>query len=244
MESLVFLVSVGAFILIIVSIFKKARAERAREIRLLLEYGFSGVPQPEQAIFDLVAERHHGERRQIRIKDVFCRSRADGRIYLFTAVTGGSSNTAGQKSVAVVSAYLDLPRFFLCPKLNFGGLIGKALNKLIEHYAGQKLSQVSFEAEPNFDKKYLLFGEDESAVRRLFSDSLRRRLIEKNCRFQIEGVRDMFIFAKYDFKSCKSNRRLDRERLQATIDDAGALLRLFKEVVYTANEQRVEERAR
>jgi hypothetical protein len=146
MEVLSFFISAGAFILIVVPLVKRARAERAREIRLLLEYGFSKVPRAEQAVFDLVAERHQRKRRQIRIKDVFCRSWTEVRIYLFTAVTDRSSNTAGRKLAAIVSPRLDLPCFFLCPKMNFGRLIGKALNKLIEYYVGQKLSQVSFEA--------------------------------------------------------------------------------------------------
>jgi len=244
MEGIVFFVSVGVFILIIVSVVKKARAERAGEIRLLLEYGFFEIPRPEQAFIDLIAELHRRERGRIRIKDVFCRSRADSRIYLFTVMASGSSNTAAPKTAAVVSPYLDLPRFFLCPKLNFGGLIGTALNKIIEKYAGQRLSQVSFDGEYDFDKKYLLFGEDESTVRRLFSDSLRRRLIEKHGLFQIEGVRDTFIFAEYDFKNYKSNRRLNREKLHVIIDDAGTLLRLFREVTFAAGGQRVEEKIR
>jgi hypothetical protein len=81
-------------------------------------------------------------------------------------------------------------------------------------------------------------------MRCLFSDSLRRWLIEKNCLFQIEGVKGTFIFAECDFKNFRSNRRLDREKLQATINDAGTLLRLFREVVYAADGQRVEESVR
>ena len=71
---------------------------------------------------------------------------------------GGGTTTSMQTMYAVMSGELNLPGFYLRPE----GAIEKTLNAVSR-------IDIDFAERPDFSRRFLLYGEDESAIRRLFT---------------------------------------------------------------------------
>jgi len=95
--------------------------------------------------------------------------------YQYTTSGGKNSNTHHQTVACVCDPGLDLPAFELCPE-NLG-------HRLISMFGYQ---DIDFAANPTFSKQFLLRGEHENRVRKLFSNRLRREL-ESRAGWSIEG---------------------------------------------------------
>lgn len=76
-----------------------------------------------------------------------------------------------------------LPKFFLCPE-NFFHKIGDALG----------FKDIDFETHPDFSKRYLLKGQDESKIRDLFKGSVLQIFEQEKKTFTMEAEGDRFIF--------------------------------------------------
>jgi len=123
----------------------------------------------------------------------------------------GKSSTRGRQTIArMQSPFLKLPKFILFPE-DFFAKMGKMLGR----------SDINFPESPEFSKKYVLRGEDESATRAIFSPALRQAL-EPLQHLTVEGAADLlFVF--------RTEHRTEPEELSASIEEDKRILALFVE---------------
>ena len=131
--------------------------------------------------------------------------------YSYTIGSGRSSTTYSQTISRMQSSLLQLPSFILFPETFF--------SKLGDRWATQK--DINFADTPVFSETFILRGEDEAAIRALFTLTLRKAL-EKFTYLSIEGMGDhVFLF--------RNNRRLKPEQFSPTIEENKRILALFFE---------------
>jgi hypothetical protein len=125
--------------------------------------------------------------------------------YRYTTGSGKNSSTSNQTVVAIEAGGAALPDFTLARE-HFFHKIGQAFG----------YQDIDFDAFPEFSKKYLLRGEDETAIRSLFT----RRLIDAytgglDCNLE---VRSGWLFVY------QLGKRVKPELIQARIESAFAFL--------------------
>jgi len=125
--------------------------------------------------------------------------------YRYTVGSGKNSSTSIQTVVAIATGGAMLPDFTLARE-NFFHKIGQAFG----------YQDIDFDMFPEFSKKYLLRGEDESAIRSLFN----QRVIDAymtNVAVNMESREGwLFVFAQ--------GKRLKPEEIQPRIECAFGLL--------------------
>jgi hypothetical protein len=130
--------------------------------------------------------------------------------YQYTIGYGRSSQACCQTISRMQSSLLKLPSFLLFPETIF--------SKLGKLFGG---ADINFTDSPEFSKNYILRGEDEAAIRALFSSTLRQTLAPMR-HLSIEGGADLlFIF--------RANRRIKPAELSASIEEDKRILALFVE---------------
>jgi hypothetical protein len=130
--------------------------------------------------------------------------------YQYTIGHGKSSNTVQQTITRMESGLFRLPAFLLFPE-SFLAKMGKMFGK----------SDINFPESPEFSRKYILRGDDEAAIRTLFTPALRQTL-ESQDRLTIEGAGGLlFIFRK--------GRRLNPDQIAARLEQDKRIAALFFE---------------
>jgi hypothetical protein len=138
--------------------------------------------------------------------------------YEFTVGYGKSQHTIHQTIGRLRAPLLKLPFFLLFPETLFSK-IGVMFGR----------TDVNFPDSPDFSDKYILRGQDEPALRAIFSPALRNALTPLD-HLTIEGADDvLFIF--------RMGRRVKPEDLVARIEEDKKILALFFEAEQ-ANERR------
>lgn len=147
-----------------------------------------------------------------RIRNLMARG-ADStqtRIYDYRYTTGGGqhSHTHMQTVFQFESSRLKLPAFIIRPE-NIFHKIGKSF--------GYK--DIDFEAYPEFSKKYLLRGEDEEAIRKLFNQELIIRF---------EAKKGLIVEGKGPLLICyRSSKRVRPDDLWIMYESMQALCKMF-----------------
>ena len=130
--------------------------------------------------------------------------------YQYTIGHGKSSNTVYQTITRMQSDLFRLPAFLLFPE-GFLAKMGKMFGR----------ADINFPESPEFSRKYILRGDDEAAIRAIFTPAVRQAL-EGQDRVTIEGAGPLlFIFRK--------GRRLKPEELPARIEQDKRIAALFFE---------------
>jgi hypothetical protein len=130
--------------------------------------------------------------------------------YQYTIGHGKSSNTVYQTITRMESGLFNLPAFVLFPE-SFLAKMGKLLGR----------ADINFPESPEFSRKYILRGDDEAAIRALFTPAL-RQAIESQERLTIEGVGPLlFIFRK--------GQRAKPEQIAARLEQDKRIAALFFE---------------
>jgi len=228
MEIFVIFVSGIAIFIIIVTAIRHTQKKKAEQNRLLREFGFVALKSNDPALEERIESLTSPRVKSIRILNVYRLDRGDGMVYIFDLYTGGN-NSSTRKSIAIISDFLRLPRFSLYPKINFAGFIGNALNKMIKYIVSRNLQEIIPDKNPEFMKKYQLFGNDTASVQKIFSGNLPRRILEKNHLYHIEAEGDSILFSKLNPENRQNYYHLDRESLQSIIDDSRMLVRTLQE---------------
>ena len=127
------------------------------------------------------------------IYNVFERKEDDSTIYLFRYRHSSNSSSGGSFSVrqtvaCFVSSKLQFPRFRLAPK--------KSFTKIQMFFREEG---IDFSFHPQFQQSNFLQGENEDAIKKLFSESVLSHFAN-NQELSIEGVDDTFIFYRFDTK--------------------------------------------
>ena len=131
--------------------------------------------------------------------------------YKYTVGGGKSSHTYSQTVASAQLHDMSLPKFSLGPE-SFFHKIGDML--------GYK--DIDFDSNPEFSKRYLLKGPDESAIRKLFTHDI-MHYFEKRTAGTINVETDKNNIIVYT-----SGRRVDAKGLRAFITSASETVNLFK----------------
>jgi hypothetical protein len=130
--------------------------------------------------------------------------------YAYTTDDGESNVTTHQTIARIQAPLLKLPSFLLFPETIF--------SKIKVLFGGV---DVNFPDSPGFSDKYILRGQDEAALRAIFSPALRQAL-EPLHHLTIEGADDaLFIF--------RAGRCIEPDELVARIEENKRILALFFE---------------
>lgn len=138
--------------------------------------------------------------------------------YSYTRDDAESTTTIHQTIARIQAPLLKLPSFLLFPETIF--------SKIKVLFGG---ADVNFPDSPGFSEQYVLRGQDEGALRAIFSPALRQAL-EPLHHLTIEGADDaLFIF--------RAGCRIEPDELVARIEEDKKILALFLEA-QQANERR------
>jgi hypothetical protein len=218
MSQLPIIIITAAFIVVYLTIFLFNRylgRRRSRAIRQIAELNnFSFSETGGEFLIEKLDELHlfsQGHRKKIS-------NILTGRItglpvtvfdYSYTTGSGKSSNTAQQTVVYFDSDRLSSPRFLLHPENVF-------------HKIGQVFGykDIDFQIYPQFSSGYLLRGDDEDAVRSVFSDTV-LSYFQLHRGLSTEGFGTQLIYYR-------ANRRVSPEKIQSFIEEAYEVFSLFK----------------
>lgn len=128
--------------------------------------------------------------------------------YKFTVGGGKNQHTVHQTVVYFSSDQLDVPDFDVRPE-NLFHRIGKTLG----------YQDIDFDDHPEFSKRYLLRGQDEVAIRSLFTDNV-ISVFENLSRASIEGRGNQLIVYH-------ARRRIKPEQIESAIKEALEFYKLF-----------------
>ncbi len=130
--------------------------------------------------------------------------------YKYTVGGGKSSHTYSQTVGRAQLHDSSLPKFSLGPE-SFFHKIGDML--------GYK--DIDFDSNPDFSKRYLLKGPDESAIRKLFSNDIIHFFENRKDAINVEADGNMMIIYM-------SGRRVKPENLRAFVADASEIVDVFR----------------
>lgn len=175
MNSILIIGAIVAFVLLIIGSawwFEKKRTESLQQAAT--EMGLEFLPGGDAGLKDRLASFRLGSLGRARkCKNVISGDTGDIRItifdYRYTTGSGKQQRTTVQTVSMLESDQLDVPSFSLRPE-NLLDRIGGALG----------LQQdIDFDEYPEFSKRYLLQGADESAIRAFFHSELIAAVMQK-----------------------------------------------------------------
>lgn len=130
--------------------------------------------------------------------------------YRYTTGSGKNSTTSKQTVIYFRSPTLDLPHFAVRPEGIFhkiGGALG--------------YQDIDFQAHPQFSQMYLLRGDDEPGIRKLF-DEERIAFFENHPKISVEGADNQLIFYRH-------RKRSRPEEVRQFMDEGFRVFKLFGE---------------
>ncbi len=211
MALLIILLLLVTFVLLIgVTVFfftlrhKKKRTKQLSEISSDLKLSF--YPEWKDSIFESisfgifdygnVSNMMHGEISNAEFA-IFDHRYTSGLV----TMTGSTKNSSTYKQTAIYfnSTNLNLPRFTLSPE--------NLLHKIESAFGYQ---DIDFPTHPDFSKRFLLRGEDETKIRALFTNKL-LNFLESQQKITIEGGGNQLILYR-------DNKRIRPEEWQSFID--------------------------
>ena len=209
---------------------RKQTARKADRARAL---GFSPVEFPDPRLAARV-ERIYQIRQNVEIElhNVYEHTTGDARIFMIDILdTGGEdSSWLGQEMIAIISPYLELPRFFLMSKVQMNGMfvdtMNEALHKLADYLASrQGLTPITFQNHPELEERFMIYADDEREIHRFFNDYRLDQLARLEAKYEIDALGDTMIM-----KNCYPEREDDPDYiLRETYRTAFDLFRLFQE---------------
>lgn len=181
---------VGVSVLAALAVFlwlRRREAERREAFAgLAASLGFSWAEEDDSLLSSDLAGLHlmrQGRRR--RVRNVLRRSRAGAETvcfdYQYTTSSGKNSQTHRQSVVALHLPGRAFPSFELRPE--------HLLHKLGSAFGYR---DIDFDSSPEFSRRYLLRGEDETAIRALFGPSVLHAL-EQQPGWAVEATGDWLI---------------------------------------------------
>jgi hypothetical protein len=213
---------VGGILSLISSVFERERTKKIEE--LARSRGFTFRHASTAADNDLPIGCYLAETgRNPAVSNVLEVARTDELNFVlfeyeFTVGYGKSQHTPHQTVGRMRAPLLKLPSFLLFPETLFSK-IGVMFGR----------TDVNFPDSPDFSDQYILRGQDEPALRAIFSPALRNALTPLD-HLTIEGADDvLFIF--------RMGRRVKPDDLLARIEEDKKILALFFEA-QQANERR------
>ncbi len=150
---------IGGIIAISIHLEKK-RTEAMRSVAATMNFTFA--EKPDKALRERLSHLHlfsQGHSKKIRNVLTGRAGEMDVRLFDYRYTTGGGKNSHTWRQTVMLceSATMSLPNFALRPERFF-------------HKIGQVFGyqDIDFDTHPDFSKRYLLKGDDEKEIRKLF----------------------------------------------------------------------------
>ena len=199
-------------IIYVVWLIEKKRTKELCSIAATLKLNFSH--NDNSALFERMNKFHlFSIGRSKKIKNLMEgeASNAELAIFDYQYTTGGGQNshTYRHSVFCIWSPKLDLPQFSMRPEGIFhkiGGAFG--------------YQDIDFDSHPEFSKKYLLRGDNETSIRQLFSKKIINK-IESQQKISIEGGGNQLAFYK---------KRVKPEEIEKFMEEGFHFFKLFLEV--------------
>lgn len=194
--------------------YEKKRTERFEAMARTL--GLAFIPRDDGSLLDRLRPFHlFSQGRSQAIRNLLRGDKNDVEMavldYQYTTGSGKHSHTHRLSVLRFRSPTLNLPRFTLRPEGIFHK-IGSALG----------YQDVDFEFHPEFSSSYLLRGEDESQIRKLFNETRLRFFEDKAAdKICVEAAGDQLIYYR-------QNRRVDPDDVHDFIERGLRVLKVFQ----------------
>lgn len=204
METTVIFVILGFVLLfgaaIVYSIRSSAR-ERARHAQAALAAGFTPLPSPPPETSARIIKLYEKPgRTRFKLQNLSKKSFPDGEIFLFDLEeTSGEDNTQlASQDLLFVSRHLQMPRFSLVPRLDVGGKLGQAANRLVLWANAGRGTLFEPTGHAEFDRHYWVTGPDREAMCGFLTPDRLERLSGARY-YNLEAGGDAFAFSSMQF---------------------------------------------
>ena len=139
---------------------QKKRTEAMRSVAATMNFTFA--EKPDTALRERLSHLHlfsQGHSKKIRNVLTGRAGEMDARVFDYRFTTGGGKNSHTWRQTVMLceSAKMSLPKFALRPE-HFFHKIGQVFG----------FQDIDFDSHPDFSKRYLLKGDDEREIRKLF----------------------------------------------------------------------------
>lgn len=235
MNYLPWLISGFAIILLTVIILTAARSRREkldRQQQRASALGFRPLETPPPNLTEKLRQIRQSSRQgSFRLEQVYHRPDFDQDFYLVDVVDSNDSQGQwlGPETLVVVSPNLTLPRFTLASLPDMGGtdevpeyaekILASAFS-LLSNSLG--IDRIKISSSPEFNRRYVVFGRNPSAVQNLFTPSLTSYLLGITLPLTLEGEGDVFA-AGLSYTSSKAREANLNDLYREVIDLARVL---------------------
>ena len=215
----------GVIAVFVVWEFRAAKERRDDRRWLAQELGFQDAPGRTRDLAKRLQVLHHHGSEHHSVENPRRRSEPGYELFLFD-LNDPSGDSVGPESdqAVLISPDLRLPRFSLFPKMRETGVLASMTNKALGWVASKFAVQAAFPDAPGFDAKYLVWGDDEAALRGCFSP-LRLGRLAQTGDLELVGSGDALLFS-WVFE--QGDDRTEEEKLQDTLKTAKLLFDILK----------------
>lgn len=208
------------FGLVIYLLVRHQEAAKTRKSLIARELGFTPY-QPDEAFFNQIIQLYERKwgKTSFELNNVFHKRIPDGDLYLFDLINtaGEEENLIEEQAIAVVSRYLDLPKFTLFPQIGDEGVGVNFTNKLLRWVVSKAGDPVDFTGHPDFQERYLVSSPHEIQTRQFLDD----RKLHLLAQLRMTGVHaggSMFVVSRFFQESQSINRDQISKRITNAMD--------------------------
>jgi len=216
---------VGGIVVVITTIVRAVKRHNELRRQTRMDQGFVESPESVEPLTDRMRTVHMHWSSNHQVREPWRKADWGYELFLFDLRSGSGKSTKLERDQAmVVSKDLAAPRFSIMPKAPGEGFMATMANRAIAWVASKFATQATFPDQPEFDAKYFVFGDNETALREYFDSRRRGRLVGIE-HLQASGSGDAFLFARAPYRAVK---KTDQEKLQDLLQDARTLFEIFK----------------
>ena len=226
---LIVAVIVGLFVLAVYGMISSEKRRQARKKEAILALGFQPLDKPDPALVEnLLALYTKRESQKLTLRHMYQRRENDYLLYLYEVWSESSNDNDLHEEwgLAMVSPYLNLPRFSLIPKVDMPGKFAGLVNRFLEKLTVPGSIKIEFPDHLPFSRRYMVTGTDETAVRKVFTTILLNRLSDTSY-LLVEGNKHFLTFSKHDLENRKRNGKI--EHLSNRLQEARSFFNLMME---------------
>jgi hypothetical protein len=177
--ALIVIAIAGAIIWAVIAT-RRRRTEREDDLAAL---GFEPIASPPSALCNALAALQSSTQGQTTtVRNLYRRPTPDGELYLFDIEGGdGGRIWLGAGTLAALIPGLDAPSLVLLPNTPEAsqGLAQAALQRALDLVGGMSgMARIPFPDDIEFDERFVVMGDDESAVRTFLTGARRTALLE------------------------------------------------------------------
>lgn len=216
-----FLLIFGA-VLVIVSLFSIAiqqnRRKQDKQLRVFKSFGFRSI-ESVTTLTDRVNQLYSWKQSETRhtLRNVYHKTISNGDMYFFKFEDSDSDHFY----LAILSSELNLPQFFIYPKLEVGGIAGNVLNKALLWAISKIGTTIDFPQDSRFQDEYIVNALNPSAVRQFLTADVLRQISQlKGIAVQAEGSLLLFF-------QLNESGSISQEFISQQVNQAVRVLQIF-----------------